>query len=344
MDNRMSSLPIVRFCSAAGKLGEKHGAGRAAAISSAFHANAAETDEAPALLARLTPEEREEIDTWYLPTDVTFPDGTNLVYAEAEREFETMLDRDGEWTDDPEKAVSIGHPDMRWIAHHKMDGRDVKICYIGDLKKTDFSSPDGVRSLQLIGYGFAEASRHDCDGFCVGYWNLTEGGWDWGEIIEIGFDSIGLLDQVMHAVMNTDGEYATGSHCQNCWERLHCQEYLLPIHDPEAALFPLSKPGGLTKDNALGILELVQRAKKLLPAAEAQLKAYAKENGGIPAGNGKVWRKRIGKGGNEVLDKGKLVKHMQAEHPEICRDFTYVAPPGADRGHHWCKEAKKETA
>ncbi len=341
MGNRISSLPITQYCSAAGVLGNRHGAGRAAAMSSAFHARAAETEEADALLARLTEEEVAEIDTWYLPTDVTLADGTVLVYAEAEREFETMLDKDGEYTDDPDQAVTVGHPDMRWIADHEIEGEHTKVCYVGDLKKTDYSSPDGVNSLQLIAYGFAEASRHGCDAFVVGYWNLTDGGWDWGEVIELGFESIGLLDRVLHAAQNTNGEYTTGGHCNRCWDRLHCQEYLLPIQDPEATLFPLSKPGGLTKENVLPILEKVLRAKKLLPACEQQLKAYVKEHGPIPNGEGKEWRRRETKGGKVVLDKAALVKYVEQNLPDLCKNYYFTTPAGGDAGHQWCNEPKE---
>ncbi len=344
--NRMSSLPIVQYCSAAGVLGNKHGAGRAAAMSSAFHAVAAEQDEADTLLGMLTDAERAEIDRWYMPTDVTLADGTVLRYVESVREFETMLDVEGDYTDDPEGITSIGHPDMRWIAQHEIDGQPCKVCYIGDLKKTDYSSPDGVESLQLLAYGFAEASRNDCDAFCVGIWNLTDGGWDWGELIELGFESIPLLNRILRAAQNTDGKYTTGNHCRNCWDRLHCQEYLVPVQDPEAALYPLSQPGAITEQNALQMLGLVQRAKKLLPACEDQLKAYARSIGGIPDGDGKVWKEKVGKGGKMVMDKSRFIKHMEDEHEELTRDFYYETKGGSPMGFAWCKvpKAKKKDA
>ena len=345
--NRMSNLPITQYCSGAGVLGAKYGAGRAAITSSAFHARAAEQENAGALLAQLTDEELEEIDEWETPGDAPYgTDGDLLRYAEAKREFTLHLTKDGGATEDPTEAVSTGHPDMAWVGMLEVEGEElVKVAFIGDMKKTDYSSADGLESLQLMAYGFAYAAQEDCDAFCVGIWNITLGEWDWGQIITTGLENADLLERVVRAATNTDGTFVTGGHCRNCYQRTHCQEYLLPVQDPEAALYPLSQPGGLNKDNAPKILDMYHRAKKLLGVVEEQLKAHSRDVKGITNEEGtKVWRETLTQGGKTTLDKTKLVKHVKENIPELAQQFEYTTQGGKPSSFRWCNppKAKKE--
>ena len=184
MGNRSSSLPIAQYCSASAVLGAKHGAGRAAAMSTAFHARSAQSDGWRALFTLLSPAERETIDGWHLPEDVELEDGTVLRYAEAYKEEQVMLDSQGDYTEDPEEAVCTGHFDIAWVIEHEnvpdddqIEGdaaQPMRVLYLADLKKTDWSSVGGVSSLQLLSYAFAFASKHKCDAFVLGIWNITE--------------------------------------------------------------------------------------------------------------------------------------------------------------------------
>jgi len=69
MGNRASILDVSVFCGQAASRA-REAAGRAAAMSSAFHAMAAGTSNFHALFAGLTDEEREEIVKWKLPTPI----------------------------------------------------------------------------------------------------------------------------------------------------------------------------------------------------------------------------------------------------------------------------------
>lgn len=76
-----------------------------------------------------------------------------------------------------------------------------------------------------------------------------------------------------------------GTHCLSCYPRQHCPAWLLPEGGIEGALEPLSKPGGLTIDNAPAALELYKRAEDLLEKVGEQLRDYARKEGGIVVGD-----------------------------------------------------------
>lgn len=331
MGNRMSSLPIAVFCSASAVLSEKHAAGRPAAMSSAFHAKTAGVEGWRKLWVRLTDLERETIEDWQVPADVTLPDGNVLKYEEATKEEEVMLDEHGAYTDNAEEAVSVGHPDLYWVVEHEaVPGDDeaeqpMRVLYLADMKKTDWSSVGGTRSLQLLAYAFALASKHECDGFVLGIWNITEAEWDWGQMQELDDldDTATDLETVLAAATNTDGEYATGGHCHDCYGRRHCQEYLFPTIDPFSAMAPFSEPDGVTAENANELLDLYRQMSTAMDIAKEQLKAYTKVAGSIPLGSGKEWRETWTAAGNPVLNKKSLVAYFTSrpDQAEFLKQF-----------------------
>ena len=66
---RMSSLPIAEKCGTAAALSARHGSGRPAAMSKAFHAKCAGSPEAFRLIGALSHAERDEIAEWKMPAD-----------------------------------------------------------------------------------------------------------------------------------------------------------------------------------------------------------------------------------------------------------------------------------
>lgn len=338
--NRMSSLPITQYCSGAAKLGTQSASGRPAIMSSAFHANAASQPNAGDLLAMLTDKERAEIGEWFLPTDVTLDDGTILRYAEATCEQTVHLTSTGEHTDNVKEAMCTGHPDFFWIRTVTIGDVTIKVAFIGDLKKSDFSSPDGLRSLSLMAYGFAVAGQHDCDAFAVGLFNITLGEWNWSDIIELGYESAEILHRIQKAATNLNGEFVIGTHCQDCFNRGRCPQYLLPVvGDPVGVLAPLAKPGGLTPDNALEVLAVYQRMKELTAIVKKELEAFAYRVDGIPDGEGKVWRERTAKGGKMVLNKKTLVAFMETNYPDLCLEHQ-IETQDRSHGYAWCNVPK----
>ena len=70
MGNRASILDVAELCGQAG-IRARDAAGRAAAMSSAFHSLAAGGPDANRLFLSLTAEEQATISGWKLPTPVT---------------------------------------------------------------------------------------------------------------------------------------------------------------------------------------------------------------------------------------------------------------------------------
>jgi hypothetical protein len=272
--NRPSSLDIARFCGLAPTLGAKYGAGRSAAMSSAFHAHAAKTPEAPRLLARLTPEERTDVLARALPGDLTLPSVGTLRYQDASKELAVAL------VGLPGKDPIIGTCDMAWQVD---DG-----IVVGDIKATRFSSAHPNESLQMAAYGFALTQKAGASWYIPAHWIVDDGRWLIGERVDVdSIDGAARLEDVVFAAEHTATVGSPGPHCQECYERSHCPEYLMP---PELAATSLAK---FTEAGAIYSYDDVQtiaRLEKTLEVAKRQLKDSARQSGGIPGPDGKIWK------------------------------------------------------
>lgn len=319
--NRPSSLPIARFCAKAPALNV--GAGRAAACSSVWHARAAGKDWREAY-ERLTPDERADIDSWKLPTDIFLGDGVCLRYADAQKEERCALAVDGGWADhaDPQ-ALTAGTADFYWF----IDG----VLYVADLKKSQFTEPDGPRSLQLLCYALAlvamfEKSGVDVRGWVAGIWHATEGTWEWGDFASADLFSAERADAwaaVKAAALHTDGDFSTGPHCRRCYSRTRCPAYMVP---PEHASDGIAKylVGDLSNERALELRRLYERIQTTMEACKERLHAYADAAGGIvDAEAGKIWKAGTVKG-RVSLD----AKALEADHPDIVQKYMRQGPPG----------------
>jgi hypothetical protein len=291
---------MARFCGNASTLDS--GSGRAAAMSSAFHAQASGDPKAADMMARLTAEEREQVDKWQKPEDVSVM-GVVLRYQDAAKEVAVGLTADGRQVapEDPD-CVTPGHLDMGWVV---VSGGH-RVAYVGDIKKTQWTTLDGPDSLQLIAYGFAWAIKNDCDAFACGIWQATEGKWHWGELIELGSpQAMVLWETVIAAAKNKGGDYATGTHCRGCYSRFRCPAHLVA---PGAALDlrPLTRE--LTKEDAPAVLQLLLQAQAAEDAITVVVKAardYAARFGLRDPETGKVYRPVVCQG-RESLDQKKL--------------------------------------
>src|SRR6478735_7106933 len=270
---RISLLPISQFCGMAAQLSEAHGAGRAAAMSSAWHAQAAGAEDAPAKLARLTPEERAAIEQWKKPTPVKVL-GVELTYEASAKEQPIGLTGDGSFAEEGE-VVTCGTLDFAWIVDHP-DPFIGRVAVIGDLKKTRWAS-SGPDSLQLLTYGYAWAKKHGCRAFITGIWVIEDEEWQWAqEVHELdSFAELDLFYRIKSAALNTTGEAAFGEHCGSCYGRLHCPEYTLPAQFAETVLAPVAADSGLINDGErLG--QLFAFAERVAPLIE-KAKELAKE-------------------------------------------------------------------
>jgi hypothetical protein len=200
-----------------------------------FHATCA--DPKGDYLTELTTEEAKTVCQWRKPVDAPLDNGIVLKYEDAEKEIEVCLDEYGDYTDDPEKALVIGHLDMAWV----LDGT----AYIGDIKKSEWTT-EGPETLQLHSYGMAYAQKHDCDNYVLGIWAAIEGRWTWSnQLFDLTLGAASTWAKIARAASN-EGEAVTGPHCRSCYARLHCPEHCLPAALASTDLAPVAEGGELT--------------------------------------------------------------------------------------------------
>ncbi len=317
MGARMSALPIAQYCGQAPILGEKHGAGRAAAMSSAFHALCAGD---PSKLAFLTAHEKEEIATWKMPADIERPlapingkkRGELLTYANSDKEMLVGLDTWGGFTLEPKQAVTLGHLDFAWAC-------DDGVALIVDIKKSIWTTPEGPESLQLHAYGLAYAELRGCDAYIPGLWIADEGEYLFAkEAVDLASPRAReLWRQIDHAAMN-DGGFATGPHCRNCWSRLHCQEYVMPVATGQSLAFlkPFAE-GFEFPDNSFDVWQELKRAEEVVEKCKDNLK------------------EAVRRGVTQVIDHEKNQQWAQIEMPgRKTLDRKALEADGVDLGKY----------
>lgn len=327
---RCSSLPIVRYCGAAGPLGQSHGAGRAAAMGTAWHAicddPGLEKAETRAALASLTNDERAEVLARPRPTDVDLGEGVVLRWAEATRERPVFADRDLRPCR-PEAAAITGHPDAYWIC----DG----VVYVADLKSSMRHVEDGPASLQLQAYGLILAHEAEAHGYTCGIFAADTASWTWMDrVVEVdSWDAAEVVAAIQAAIDMPQDEYRPGPWCSSCWSRWHCPQHVVPnIEGTLAAL--VDGDGPATPEEALKALRVYERAVDTLKVVKAALEAYAEAHDGIRDPEaGKVWRKVVASKGGTRID----TKRLRADHPDLVAQYTVPTPPRS-LGFRWCKE------
>lgn len=321
----MSMLPITQYCGMAGQLAVGMGAGRAAAMSTAFHAKCArigglptaETTEREWIFQRawalLSDSEKEEVRQWKLPDDVTVG-LVDLKYADAEKEIALGLDDFGYHTDDPAQALTWGHMDYGWVeplfAAADRETHTGKVAFVEDIKKTVWTTKEGPASLQLHAYGRAYALKHGCSHYVTGIWLATEGRHMWSnEWVEL--DSARgeeIWDRIYHAAKNT-GEFATGDHCDGCWQRLHCSQHVLPAALADTYLAPIAEGHMPTDEEAAEMLIRAKRGIEVLEKAVENLGQWVKHGKLTVQTDTKRWA-AIETKGKEKLDTAAVERAL----------------------------------
>lgn len=297
--NRVSILPIAQFCGKAPVLSEQYGAGRAAAMSTAFHAWQAGAANQDALFARLTEKEKEEVLTWNPPATVHMADGCILDYADAAKEIEVALDAQGNYVTGGD-CLTVGHVDFAW-APREVGG--MKVAFVGDIKKTIWTTEDGPESLQLHGYGWALARKFGCDAYCPGLWCATEGEWLWAKDWVVLDSDRGrqIWQRLYYAATHRGDEATTGEHCRHCWARMHCGEHLLPAVMKQTFMAPFAEGGDITAASYRDIL-MLQALEDAIKLAKEQAKIAVKRGivKFVDPNTGKSWRPVMVKGKESV--------------------------------------------
>lgn len=314
--HRMSALPIAAQCARAPGLDT--GSGRSAIMSQAWHARCAGAKGFAALLASLTSEEAETVIGWELPYAVELPAGCEpaiLEYDQAETELEVALTQSGSVPVlGGMPPMTIGHLDFAWVVRFP-DG--MRVAYVGDLKKSEFTS--SVDSLQLMAYGFAYSALRQCDAFCTGIWAGESGSWLWGDIIDLESDvAFEWWTKVKAAALNTDPEFRRGPHCRGCWSRFQCPAHILPPDAVQGSSLAIASGQGVVTPEKVAQLVLdIARAEDTIKTAKAFAKDWEANHPGQVTLNGKVWRpvKMPGRAG---FDKEGLLR----EYPEAKKFIT----------------------
>lgn len=294
--NRISLLPVAQYCGLAAGLSEAHGAGRAAAMSSAFHAREAGADDAREKLARLTPKELDTISGWRKPSDVTVS-GHVLTYESAAKEQPVGLRVDGEYAASGE-VLTCGTVDFYW--HY--DG----VLYCADMKKSQWTT-SGPDSLQLLAYAYALAKKHGSRAFVVGLWIIEDAEWRWSDKVYQmgGFDELDLWGRIAHAAANNNGEANFGDHCSNCYGRLHCPEYTAPAALADTVLSPAAVGGAIDDPEKLAILlEYCERVQGMIDKVKEHARECARR--GVTVRRKGQVLKFIRYKGKESLNKARL--------------------------------------
>lgn len=287
----ISNLVISQFCGLAPALGAKYGSGREAAVSRAYHANLAGEPGALQLFANLTPAEQNEVRQWGRPTDVRVA-GVVLDYESAEKEVWVGLTAEG-WSIDPTSGegmafLTVGRLDFGWV--RTINGH--RVAFVGDLKRSIYTSGAYPESLQLHAYGSAYAEMRDCEYYCTGIWAAMESQWIWSShMVELGSgEHTQILDRIIVAASRKADRGEMGPHCPDCWARLHCPEYTLPVACADTILRPVAEGIVPDPEEAGKLLLFLEQIDDIKEAAKEQLKAWVSSGKLRPVAGTKEWR------------------------------------------------------
>jgi hypothetical protein len=317
----MSSLPIAQYCGLSPKIGEVHGAGMAAAQSTAFHAMLAGDPSAASLISALPEDLQNELAEWVdpwgdgelaIPHPLRCDRWPEMVLALPDAvELEVTLGDD----------ASVGHLDMGWEPIDCDGGKFVTIC---DAKRTRYTS--SLDSLQLDAYGMAYADMHGADGYMVGIYVIDEGRFIWRSepTITGSFDGMLIRERLMAATATE--ETRTGPHCADCYSAQYCHEYMTPALSVMAdkagrravTVMADDYAGELTGEDVSMLLDLSRAAKMIATAAMAKAKGYVTAGGLVEDSSGKRWSLR---GGGKPSERFE-VKRFRAENPDIVARYT----------------------
>jgi hypothetical protein len=298
LGNRASSLKVAEFCGQSAVLSEKYNiSGRAAAVSTAFHAVCAGATDAPEKMSRLTDEEREEVGAWYKPTPCEVEPGVFLDYESAEKELSVGLDAQGRFVDpDTTPALIPGHLDFAWVRERPVAARtdwgSAKVAYVCDIKRAAWTaeSPD---ILQLHAYGMAYAKLRGCRYYVTGLWVAMEGRYVWSDcFVDLRSDEAEeIWERLRAAATNRGDEYSTGQHCRDCWVWNRCPAYTMSTVLAKTELAALVDDGEITVDGLTRAVLLAEGMKRLADKALEVAKEHIRRGYEVrDPKTGKVWR------------------------------------------------------
>lgn len=278
---------------------------------------------------RLTEDEQNEIASWHVPKTVRIGD-VELRYEDANKEIPLGLTESGAFCPKGSpNAMTEGTVDIYWAL--------ARTVYVVDMKRSEYTTVDGPKSLQIKGYALAVAALHEPDGidsYVTGVFSLETGEYEWDELTHVESERAAEdWRRVKAAALHIEGDYSTGKHCRQCWQRSKCPAYLMPPGTTEESLVPFVT-GELTQEKALELLQLKERVATTMKRADEILKAYADEHGGIrDEADGTTW-KALMMPGRRGLD----TKRLEKDHPQLVETYTKWGAPYPQ--YRWLKDKK----
>lgn len=194
---------------------------------------------------------------------------------------------------DPETGEEITRGTADVVARCKSDG----VMTIVDHKT---GRPERVTpahdSLQLHAYGLAAAFRSYEVEYKAIVSHIVDGKFWFGAGCAVAGEQMwSYLNRIKRAVATASMEPATayrGGHCDGCFQQKHCPSFMLPAFGGPTALEPFTKPDGLTRDNAVQALRVVEAMKAATNVADERLRAYVREFGAIVDGD-REWSAQV---------------------------------------------------
>lgn len=310
-------------------------------MGSAFHARCADPDSAEARERwnRLSKEEQSEAASWIRPTDLVLENGVVLSYDQAYKELPLGLAANGSYQAKGAPGnVTEGTCDICWVV--EQDG--MRIAYVPDIKRSEYTVADGPESLQILGYAIAAAQYFGCDGYVAGIWAAKEGTWWWGNLFLYGRDDDAINEhwqRVKAAALNVSEEPSFGAHCQGCYGRRFCPSWLMPPELAETSLAPFAVEGmAITSEQAVSLLVKLKQLETVEKAVKDLLKAHVRDgNRVIDEATGKEWRP-ITVAGRVSLDAEKF----EREQPELFKAYTKNGAPSEQ--FRWVNAEPKKKA
>jgi len=303
---RCSSLPLAKFCPGSIAL-NRNECDRVATVSSAWHAIQGQQADAQTLMARLTPEEREDVEGFGPPKDLCIFGLAPLLYANARHEIAVGLTENVRAVAYEAGTLSQGTADAYWVVATDMG----KLLVLADLKMSRMNVLGGPNSLQLKAYAIGLSDVETCDGYMTALYGAVEQSWELGETVWL--DSPQFLQdkrEVIAAATGTDSGYVRGAHCLNCYSRLRCPAWETRI-DGETIVAP---------ESGSGMLSLLLRAKSLEDQAKRikdMAEAWVEQKGPIrDEATGKVFR-WVESSGRKSLN-AEAVKALTGENFASC--------------------------
>jgi hypothetical protein len=252
------------------------------------------------------------------------------------------------------RAYDVGPTEIAGTADYVRVDEAAGVVEVVDLKtgRADVTAPS--ENLQLALLALATASWHGVTTVRVGILHAPPGSTPWvtWHTLE-AFDLLhaaARIRRVVEAVeaAKTAPRYNVGGWCGHCPARRACPTQTAMLKrlaaDPQAVAEDIAT-GIVTPDVARIAYQRYRAVKAAMAQVEAQLHAWAKENGGIPLGDGRVWGPRESqravidaeKAWPELvrrygLDAAREMMAMKTSKTAIGRVASRLAPRGQKAG------------